>query len=268
MSSQTRRRVLATISGTVAVGLAGCSDGGGDGATPTETEGSMETTDGMAEETDTQTETETAAEPAMLRVAHMAPDAPNVDVYVGEGDPVLTDVPFRAVSDYLEVPPGDYGVMITAAGDPDTVVFDDSLTVGDGAYTVVAAGELAEDGEDFAPLVLEDDLSDPGSDTARARIVHVSPDAPAVDVTVAATGDAIADGLAYRESGTVEVPADDYTLQVRGDTADNDGDVVAEFDLSLNGSTAYTVFAAGYLTPDDDPADEAFDLAVAQDASY
>jgi hypothetical protein len=255
--------MLATLGGTVAVGLAGCAGNGDGGATTTE--GGTDTTEAMddtATPTETATETEMAAS-GMLRVAHMAPDAPNVDVYVGEGDPVLTDVPFRAVSDYLEVPPGDYPVMITAAGDPDTVVFDDELTVGEGAYTVAAAGELAGDGEDFAPVVLEDDTSDPGSDSARVQVVHVSPDAPAVDVTVAASGDAIVDGLAYRESGTVTVPASDYTLQVRGDTETNDGDVVGEFDVSLEGGTVYTVFAAGYLTPDDEPASEPFDLVVA-----
>jgi hypothetical protein len=262
MSDQTRRRVLASIGGTVAVGLAGCAGDGGGEATPTpedepmDTEEPMETTEPPMEEM------------ANVRVAHMSPDAPNVDVYVGEGDPVLTDVPFSAVSDYLELSPGTYPVQITAAGAPDTVVFDQELEIGSADYTVAAAGELAEDGQDFAPLVLEDDTSNPGSDQARVRLVHLSPDAPAVDVTVAATGDAVFDGLAYRESASVTVPANDYTLEVRGDTDSNDGDVVAEFDVSLAGGAVYTAFAAGYLTPDDDPSDEAFDLYVAQDASY
>ncbi len=35
----------------------------------------------------------------------MSPNAPNVDVYV-DGSAVLEDVPFGAVSDYLEVPAG------------------------------------------------------------------------------------------------------------------------------------------------------------------
>jgi hypothetical protein len=120
--------------------------------------------------------------------------------------------------------------------------------------------------EPFEPLVLTDDTSAPADDTARVRLVHASPDAPAVDVTLAAGGDPLFDGVDYGESGTVEVPAGDYTLQVRGDTDSNDGDVAAEFDVSLAGGAAYTAFAAGYLTPDDEPADTAFDLLVVQDA--
>jgi hypothetical protein len=38
--------------------------------------------------------------------------------------------------------------------------------------------------------------------------------------------------------------------------------------VSLDGGTVYTAFAQGYLTPDDEPADEPFDLQVVQDASY
>jgi hypothetical protein len=260
----TRRRVLAGIGAGAAVGLAGCSGNTGDGAdSPTDT----------ATGTPTPTATETAAEEtatgtAMVRVAHMSPNAPNVDVYV-DGNAVLEDVPFGAVSDYLEAPAGERQVEITAAGDPETSVFEGPVSVAaDTAYTVVATGEIG-DGADqpFEPLILEDDTSDPGGDTARVRLLHASPDAPAVDVTLASSGDAVFDGVAYGENGSVEVPAGDYTLQIRGDTESNDGDVVAEFDVRLEGGEAYSAFAAGYLTPDDDPGDAGFDLLFVPDAS-
>nr|WP_245180648.1 DUF4397 domain-containing protein [Halomicroarcula amylolytica] len=176
-------------------------------------------------------------------------------------------MPFGAVSDYLDVPAGSRTVEITAAGDAETSVFEGDVTVESGqAYTVVAAGEIGDSADEpFQPLVLSDDTSSPGGDTARLRVVHVSPDAPAVDVTAASTGDALFDGVAYTETGTVEVPAGDYTVQIRGDTEGNDGDIVADFDVSLAGGQAYTAFAAGYLSPDDEPADTPFDLVVAQD---
>jgi hypothetical protein len=198
----------------------------------------------------------------------VSPNAPNVDVYV-DGDAVLEDVPFGAVSQYLEVPAGDRQVEITAAGDPDASVFSGPVPVAaDTDYTVAATGEVGDSADQaFEPLVLEDDNSSPGSDTARVRLVHASPDAPAVDVTLASSGDAVFDGVAYGTASTVEVPAGEYTLQVRGDTDSNDGDVVAEFDVSLDGGQVYTAFAAGYLSPDDEPADTPFDLLVAQDTA-
>jgi hypothetical protein len=203
---------------------------------------------------------------ASVRVAHLSPNAPNVDVYV-DGDAVLEDVAFAAVSDYLDVPAGTRAVEITAAGDADTSVFEGDVPVeADTDYTIAAAGEIGDDADQaFEPLVLTDDNSDPGGDAARLRAVHASPDAPAVDITVESTGDALFDGVAYSDSGYTEVPGGEYTVQIRGDTESNDGDVVADFDVSLEGGEVYTAFAVGYLTPDDEPADTPFDLVLAQD---
>ncbi|WP_232343084.1 DUF4397 domain-containing protein [Halosimplex litoreum] len=210
------------------------------------------------------TPTDEPAGSANLRVAHFSPDAPNVDVYV-DGTAVLTDVPFRAVSDYLEVSAGTHTVEITAAGDASNSVFEGDVTVADGSdYTVAAVGELDADTQ-FRPLVLEDDNSDIGDDMARVRLLHASPDAPAVDVTTA-SGSTLFDGVSFGQAGYVEVPAGNYTLQVRGDTAGNDGDVVASFDVGLAGDTVYTGFAGGYLSPGDEPTSEAFDLALSVDS--
>jgi hypothetical protein len=262
MSRIDRRTALVTIGSTLTVGLAGCgsgSDGGGGGDdTAAETE--------TATETATETETEMSdGETGNVRVAHVSPDAPNVDVYV-DGDRVLGDVPFRAVSDYLEVPTGARTVQITAAGDPDTVAFEGDIEVAAGDFTIAAVGELTSEDSQFQPLVLADDNSDVADDTARVRLVHASPDAPAVDVTVASSGDALFDGVAFGEGGYAEVPAGTYTLRVRPDTDSNDGDVVAEFTMELAGGTVYTGFAGGYLSPDDDPAEEPFDLTLAVDS--
>ena len=260
----TRRRVLLGIGTGATVGLAGCSGNSDQGGTETATSTPTETT--MPTETATDAPEETPMGSAMVRVAHLSPNAPNVDVYVDESA-VLEDVPFGAVSEYLDVPAGERQVEITAAGDPDTSVFSGPVTVEDGtAYTVAAIGEIGDSADRmFEPLILQDDNSDPGGDTARVRVVHASPDAPAVDVTVASSGDALYDGVAYGQSGYVEVPAGEYTLQIRGDTDGNDGDVVASFDVDLAGGQVYTAFAAGYLSPDDEPADTPFDLLVAQD---
>ncbi|WP_380676967.1 DUF4397 domain-containing protein [Salinigranum sp. GCM10025319] len=197
-----------------------------------------------------------------LRVAHLSPDAPNVDVLV-DGSAVLEDVPFGAVSDYLSLSAGSYQVTVQAAGDPSTVVFDQSLDLQPGAYTAAAIGELDSEAENgFTVSILTDDTSAPADDTARLQIVHASPDAPAVDITVESTGDVLVDGAAFGDAATVEVPAGSYTLEVRGDTMSNDGDVVTTFDVTVEGGTSYTAFAQGYLSPGDEPADAGFDLGV------
>ncbi|SDM71653.1 protein of unknown function [Halogranum gelatinilyticum] len=258
-----RRDVLKAVGGVVLVGgLAGCAGQGG------ETTTAEPTPEPTATPTETPTETaEPTATPepetGMVRVAHASPDAPNVDVYV-DGSVVLEDVPFRAVSDYLMVPVGPHTVTITAAGDAETVAFEGEVEVGSGAYTVAAIGELTSEDTEFGPLIVEDYLSDPGDDTARVTLVHASPDAPAVDVTVGDGETVLYDGVAFGETSTVEVPAGDYGLEIRGDTESNDGDVVTTVDVSLAGGAVYSAMALGYLTPDDEPTDEAFGLALVQ----
>jgi hypothetical protein len=113
--------------------------------------------------------------------------------------------------------------------------------------------------------VLEDDNAAVEDGMARLRVVHASPDAPAVDVTAASGEITLFDGVAFGESGYTTVEAGDYTVEIRGDTADDDGDVVAADDVSLADGGVYTAFAAGYLSPDDDPGDAAFDLVVTRD---
>jgi hypothetical protein len=94
--------------------------------------------------------------------------------------------------------------------------------------------------------VLEDDLSDPGED-ARVRLVHASPDAPAVDVTAEDGETILFEDVEFGEAGAVEVPAGEYTLEIRPATENDNGDVVAEFDVAPEARNVYSAFAVGYL---------------------
>src|SRR6056297_1867619 len=115
---------------------------------------------------------------ANVRVAHMSPDAPPVDILV-DNETVVENLSFGNVTDYLSVPGGERNVTITAAGDQSTVVYSDNVTFDAGTnYTVVAAGEVSEGANTtFQPLVLEDNFTVPGPNEASVRLVHVAPDA-------------------------------------------------------------------------------------------
>ncbi|MCU4972910.1 DUF4397 domain-containing protein [Halobacteria archaeon AArc-m2/3/4] len=274
MTTHNRRTILKAAGSATVVGiLAGCLSGDDDSTDDEMGENGDDRTGGDDHEDEngngeyeenTDTDHDDDAERGSVRVAHLSPDAPNVDVFV-DGDAVLEDVPFRAVSDYLELPVGTANVTITAAGDPDTVAFDDDVEIAEGDATVAALGELSGENQQFAPALLTDDRSDPG-EMARVRLVHASPDAPAVDVTVA--GDPLFENVAFGEAATVEVPADAYELEVRPATETADGDVVETFDVEPAAGGVYTVFAVGYLAPDDAPAHEPFDLEVVSDADW
>ena len=173
---------------------------------------------------------------AMLRVVHASPDAPNVDVWV-DGEIVLTDVPFTAVSDYLSVPAGTYNVQVTATGDT-TPVIEADLTLEAGTATTVAAHGLLAD---IAAAVFTDDTTFAADGQAKLRAIHLSPSAPA-DVDIAATGgDVVVPGLSYPEaSGYLALDPGDYPLEIR---AAGDSAAALEFEVTLEANTNYTAFA-------------------------
>ncbi|RQG92256.1 DUF4397 domain-containing protein [Natrarchaeobius chitinivorans] len=224
-----------------------------------------------------------------VRVAHFSPDAPNVDVYVDDQQ-VLSDVAYGDVSPYLEVAPGTYTVTITAAGDPETVALEEEVTVDAAYYTAAAIGELGggdgdgdeySDGKDeysddkpdhepedepdgtFQLLVLVDATPDDvEAGTAQVRVVHASPDAPAVDIVEAESGAAVFEDVAFSEpSGYVPVEPGPLTLEIYPAGARDEP--VAVLELELEEGTPYTGYAIGYLEPE--PEEEPFEVAVTID---
>jgi hypothetical protein len=247
----TRRNVLAGIGTTVAAA-------GGAGVVIADPPGDR----GRGDDDDDE---DRGDDEAGVRVAHASPDAPDVDVYV-DGSRVVENLAFRDVTDYLELPGGEYDVQVTAAGDSDTVAFDATVELDAEDYTAVALGELASDDTEFGVEVFEDRNGRVFGETARVRVVHASPDAPAVDVTANDGAATLFDGVEFGESSDyVEVPAGEYDVEVRPDTDDEDGPVVFETPLTVEAGNVYTVFAVGYLTPDDEDEDEAFGLVPVLD---
>ncbi len=176
-----------------------------------------------------------AADEAQVRVVHASPDAPNVDVWV-DGEIVLTDVPFTAVSDYLALPAGDHNVQVTATGATDPVI-DADLTLEAGtSYTVAATGLLA----DIAPVVLVDDRT-PASGQSKLRVFHASPSAPAsVDVAVT-DGPVLVEALAFPEATDyLTVDPGTYALEIR---AAGETDAALSLEATLEAGQNYTAIA-------------------------
>lgn len=263
MATHNRRAVLKTA-GSVAIigGLAGCAGGQQDG---------NETGNGTGNGTGNETGNESMdgeegmeTEMASVRVAHLAPDAPNVDIYV-DGEAVLEDVAFSDVSDYLQLEAGTHDVRITEAGNEQEVLYEEPLEVEATAYTVAAVGEVADENQPFAVEVFEDDLSDPG-ENARVSVIHAVPDKSAVDIVGEESGDALVEDLAFGESQTAEAPPGTYTFEVLP-AGEDDADPVSTFDATVEAGTVYSAFAVGYLEPDDAPADEAFSIELVEDSA-
>jgi hypothetical protein len=120
-----------------------------------------------------------AAPLAQMRIIQTSFDTPAVDVYLG-GRKMISNLGFKGVSRFLAVPAGSQSVLVTVAGRSDRVLQANVDLQSGKTYSVVALGRRA----DLTAKVLEDDLTALGPGKARLRVVHTSPDAPAVDVAV------------------------------------------------------------------------------------
>jgi hypothetical protein len=203
---------------------------------------------------------------AKLRVAHASPDAPPVDVYVNGGK-AIENLAFREVTDYLEIPAGDYEIAVNVAGTDTTVFGPVTVPLAAEDYTAVALGEVFSDDTDFTVSLFEDtNGANIGSDEARIRAIHASPDAPAVDVTVNDDALTVFEDVAFGESsGYAVVPAGTYEVEIRPAGVD-DAEPVFQAEVTFDGRSTYTAFAMGYLTPGDEDVDEPFGLVPTLDA--
>ncbi len=183
------------------------------------------------------------AQGAMVRVAHLSPDAPAVDVLVN-GQKAITGLAFKQVTPYISLPAAKVRVQVVPAGQDAPVVIDAELDLKEGVYyTVAATGFLAS----IRPQVYTDALAGffPRAGYARVRVVHASPDAPAVDVAVKG-GPVLFARLPFPQASTyLSVPAGTYDLEVRA--AGTSTVALALPGVTLESGKMYTVFAVGSL---------------------
>src|SRR5579864_8302138 len=133
-----------------------------------------------------------------IRLAHLSPNTPAVDVYLysfnnSDAKIVLHHVAYGTVSPYETVNAGDYSVAMRAAGASATSqpVLSTSVTIAAGhAYTVAGMGP--ESG--LRLQVLDDDLTTP-SGQALVRVIQASLKQQEVKVTYGST--VLASSLAF-----------------------------------------------------------------------
>ena len=216
------------------------------------------------------------------QVVHGASSAPAVDVYVtafgadlGASAPVNgaeTPLAFQDFTPRLEVLAGDYQIRITPDNTPGTVVYDSGeISLPAGADLMIVAVDNVGLGDSAVQLVvLDGTAASPLYDletAAAALALHLSPDAPAVDILADIDGTAenealkLAENVSYGEYCTIEdIPAPvDFTLSV---VANADNDVLAlQFPYSSAVDGAVAAIVSGFLSSGP-PAITALPLAV------
>lgn len=178
---------------------------------------------------------------AKIRVLHASPDAPAVDIYAN-GNKVLENVPFGTLSGYLSVPKGEYRIQIRPAGKQTPIVIDEEVHVGGHKfYTLAASGKLSN----IKLLTFLDKDRARESGQPRIRVIHLSPNAPSVDIGVVGQKPFIRD-LAYQERSSYKrLPVGTFDIQVR--IAGTDTTALTIPNVTVANGLSATVYAIGLV---------------------
>jgi uncharacterized protein (UPF0264 family) len=191
--------------------------------------------------------TDTLAPPASgqarVRVIHASPDAPAVDVAVQGGPVLFSNLAFRQVAEYIEVPAGTYNLEVRLAGTPTVVLPVPNYLLEAGKTYSIAAIGLAGGTPALTVLPL---VNEPPAQ-AQVRVIHTSPDAPAVDVYV--DGVRAIENLAFGAATPFTgLPVGNRNVRVYAAGADPAASAaVIDANMALMAGGAYSVFATGLL---------------------
>jgi hypothetical protein len=184
------------------------------------------------------------AQMASVRVVHLSPDAPSVDIYANGADRVVADLAFGEESGVLDVPAGSYDFNVAPAGTSvDASVLDINgiaLDMGK-SYTAAAFGEVAN----ITAIAIEDDFEDIADGNIRVRAIHAADGVGQVDIwniTDPANPSPMYTDVDFGAAGdAIDVPAAAYTI---GFDVDDDAVPDVTFDLpSLPAGESANIFA-------------------------
>lgn len=183
-----------------------------------------------------------AADPSYVRLAHLSPDTPKVDVYLTsytrpDWKVVLKGVGYGALSPYQRVAADRYAVSMRPAGAAASSppVLSTNVTAAAGkAYTVAGVGPYA----DLGLAVIPDDLTLPAADQSRVRVIQGSARAKTVAIN-ALNGPSVTGGVAFAKTTSYNaVKAGKWTLQV---SSKEQADLKATAAVTLSAGDVYSL---------------------------
>jgi len=176
-----------------------------------------------------------------VRVFHTVPDAPNVDIYADD-KLIVSNLAYGDYTKYLTVPVGTYKLSLYVAWTKTTPVLTNMIIANENSMvTVAAVGKLSN--ISFLAITDANMPSRPGK--AMIRFLHLSPNAPAVDITLP-DGTVVFGNVSFEQiTSYMEVSPMNYTLQVR--VAGTSTVVLTVPNINLAADKFYTVYAIGLV---------------------
>jgi len=174
-----------------------------------------------------------------VRVLHAVPGGPNVDVYAND-KLIANNLAYGNYTTYASLPDGTYKLTLYVAGSKDSPIISNMLTVSNNSYSTVAAIDTSNA---IGFLRIMDSNGPIEKDKSMIKFVHLSPNAPAVDITLP-DGTILFSNVQFKQvTSYINVMPGNYILQVR--LAGTPTVVLTVPDVKLQPNKIYTVYAIG-----------------------
>lgn len=193
---------------------------------------------------------------AYLRFLHAYTTNPTaVDVYLNERL-VAQNIPFAAITSYLRLPADRYQLNVYATGKKEVPIIDQQISIEEHPYTLAIVDDISGTTKQASLLSYEDDLKSVVQ-RAKVRLIHLSPNAPRVDVAVRG-GNVLFSNVGYTDARFISVPSGTYHLEIR--IAGTNQVIYTIPFLQLDDKKVYSIFAVGRVR-----GNPAFRVLVVQD---
>lgn len=192
-------------------------------------------------------DTPAPVEEAKIKIKHASPDAPSVDLYVDGAKINTAALAYNNNTGYVKIKAGARNIKVNAAGATTSVINSNVTLTKDKNYTLFAANRLSA----IEGVLLEDNLAAPAAGKAHVRFVHLSPDAPAVNIVNGTATTNMFSSLAFK-SGTAFTPVDAtaagtaFAFNIRNASTSA---AVTTINANLVAGKIYTIVIRGFVTP-------------------
>ena len=185
--------------------------------------------------------TPAAAAAGKLMIIHASPEAPAVDLLLDGTKLNSSAVNYTDNTAYISAAAGTRVLKVNVAGTSTTALQDSLPIVSNKNYSVFAIDSVSK----LSGLFVEDNLAAPASGKAHVRFIHLSPNAPAVDVAVTGGGVVFGNKIFTDFTAFTPLDANTYNLEVR--LAGTQTVVLPLPGITLTAGKIYTVYAKGFV---------------------
>jgi len=176
---------------------------------------------------------------SLIRVLHAVPDSDAVDIYINN-TLFFKEIRFTQFTPYVYIPEGTHEMEVYNVDTTENPILRGNIEVKNGELATIA---MSGNSNDLKLLTIKEDKERPQRGYSKIRVVHLSPNAPEVDILI--DGEVLFKDIEFRDiSDYVEILAGDYRMDVEAVASQR---ILRSNRKTINPDRIYTFYALGNL---------------------